>query len=56
MSKRFDYLLGIGQKLLRGRRGGGTVYVGRVVVFLNKFLGGLLFFTYKIRPSKKKLG
>ena len=39
--------LGIGQKLL----GGGTIYVGRVIIFSNKILGGSLLFLPKLRQG-----
>ena len=42
-------LIGIGQKLLGG--GGGTIYVGSVVIFSNKILGGSLFFLPKLREG-----
>ena len=31
--------------------GGGLYFVGRVIVFLNKVLGGLLFFLPKLREG-----
>ena len=31
--------------------GGGTIYVGRVIIFSNKILGGSLFFLPKLREG-----
>ena len=43
----------------RGRGGGGggraTIYVGRVIIFSNKILGGSLFFLPKLREGQRFL-